>query len=94
MNGFAVRSFAHPTRELHWHRYEHAHGKKKTAGSAKLRVILHKFNHTSPDRSAASWGPVFTGQNAPELSQQEEKMRDKILVGGMGLLRAQDLETV
>ena len=31
------------------------------------------------------------GKNAPELSQQESDMRDKILTGGMGLLRAHEI---
>ena len=68
--------------------YEQSHYRKMTEGSAKLRVIMNKFNKVDARLSSESYGPPYTGREDRSLSRSEGSMRDHILKCDLGRARA------
>ena len=57
--------------------YESAHGRRRTEGAQKLRIIQGKFNRMTDSVEATAWGPPYLGE-AVALTAAEKTSRDMI----------------
>lgn len=64
-------------------RYEQASFGRRTAGSSLLRSFMAKFSGHDRNIAGDIWGPMFAGQDAVPLSQQEARLRQQILSASM-----------
>ena len=67
---------------------EYASGRKRTALTKTLRLILRKLTVHSPHCTEKTWGPVFRGDNCKALTREEEKARSQIEDRSMPLKKA------
>ena len=67
---------------------EYASGRKRTALTKTLRLILRKLTVHSPHCTEKTWGRVFRGDNCKALTREEEKARSQIEDRSMPLKKA------
>ena len=75
--------------------YQQNMNNKKTQGSRWLALLMDKFRKRHPVRTAASWGPFYTGQVLPSSSADVRAMRERLEAPDMSAREAYEhLETV
>ena len=68
--------------------YEYATWHKKTDGSLFLRSIMTKFGKSDPSLNRLSWGAIYYGEDAPALTAEEMRMRERIVNVTLPVARA------
>ena len=50
--------------------------RKRTSASSLLRRLMTKFTVVAQGKTAAAWGPAFTGEQERALTREEQRLRE------------------